>query len=173
MKSRGFTLIELLVVISIIGLLSSVVLASLNSARIKARDAKRLADMQQLQTALDFYYDKFGTYPAPNSDAGANFCGGWDATVDGVFVSALSANNFLPGVAKDPKGEAVCGNYAYYHYSATPASPYNGCTKDFYVIGVRDMEGSVGRYPTSPGFACNAALRNWQDEFDWVTGKFD
>ena len=55
-KSRGFTLIELLVVIAIIGLLSSVVLASLNEARQKARDARRIADLKQMQVALELYY---------------------------------------------------------------------------------------------------------------------
>ncbi|MBV9159308.1 MAG: prepilin-type N-terminal cleavage/methylation domain-containing protein [Candidatus Kaiserbacteria bacterium] len=61
---RGFTLIELLVVIAIIGILSSVVLASLNSARKKGRDARRIADIKQLQLALELYYDANGAYPA-------------------------------------------------------------------------------------------------------------
>jgi len=66
-RSTGFTLIELLVVISIIGMLSSIVLASLNTARAKARDARRVSDLRQVQTALEFYYDKHGNYPpAPN-----------------------------------------------------------------------------------------------------------
>ena len=56
-SARGFTLIELLVVIAIIGILSSVVLASLNSARKKGRDARRIADLKQLQLALELYYD--------------------------------------------------------------------------------------------------------------------
>jgi len=55
--NRGFTLIELLVVIAIIGILSSVVLASLNSARQKGRDARRVSDMKQLQLALELMYD--------------------------------------------------------------------------------------------------------------------
>ncbi|MCI0560477.1 MAG: prepilin-type N-terminal cleavage/methylation domain-containing protein, partial [Nitrososphaera sp.] len=55
--TRGFTLIELLVVIAIIGILASIVLASLNSARIKGRDARRIADLNQLQKALTLYYD--------------------------------------------------------------------------------------------------------------------
>jgi len=53
MNKKGFTLIELLVVIAIIGLLSTMAVVSLNSARVKARDARRLADIKQLSTAIE------------------------------------------------------------------------------------------------------------------------
>lgn len=64
MKKKGFTLIELLVVIAIIGILSSVVVVSLNSSRAKARDAKRIADMDGIQKALIMYFDSNNAYPA-------------------------------------------------------------------------------------------------------------
>jgi prepilin-type N-terminal cleavage/methylation domain-containing protein len=60
---RGFTLIELLVVIAIIGILASIVLASLDSARKKGRDARRIADIKQIQLALELYYDANSVYP--------------------------------------------------------------------------------------------------------------
>ncbi|MBI4120582.1 MAG: prepilin-type N-terminal cleavage/methylation domain-containing protein [Parcubacteria group bacterium] len=62
-SSAGFTLVELLVVIAIIGVLSSVVLVSLNSARTKARDAKRVADIANVRIALEGYYDANNNYP--------------------------------------------------------------------------------------------------------------
>jgi prepilin-type N-terminal cleavage/methylation domain-containing protein len=70
-NKNGFTLIELLVVISIIGLLSSLAVVSLNSARIKARDALRKADMAQMRTALNLYYMDNNEYPV---------CGNYDGS---------------------------------------------------------------------------------------------
>lgn len=63
-KQKGFTLIELLVVIAIIGLLSTLAVVSLNNARQKSRDAKRVSDIKQIQTALELYYNDHNGYPA-------------------------------------------------------------------------------------------------------------
>ena len=65
---KGFTLIELLVVIAIIGILSSVVLASLNTARLKSRDTRRIADIKQLQLAMALYFDSTGYYPTSTAN---------------------------------------------------------------------------------------------------------
>jgi type II secretion system protein G len=62
-NEKGFTLIELLVVIAIIGLLASVVLLALNSARAKSRDAKRLADVRQLASAFELFFNDRSSYP--------------------------------------------------------------------------------------------------------------
>ena len=62
---KGFTLIELLVVISIIGLLASIVVASLGGARKSGRDAKAKAEIRQIQTAIELCYNRLtpGAYP--------------------------------------------------------------------------------------------------------------
>lgn len=64
MNKKGFTLIELLVVIAIIGLLSTLAVVALGSARQKANDSKRLSDIKQVQTALELYYTDNNEYPA-------------------------------------------------------------------------------------------------------------
>jgi len=66
-KRGGFTLIELLVVIAIIGLLTGIVVANLTTSRAKARDAKRISDVGQMQLALELYFDRCNRYPAADS----------------------------------------------------------------------------------------------------------
>lgn len=161
--TKAFTLIEILIVIAIIGILSSVILVSLNRAREKARDANRLSDMHQMQVALELYYDSFGSYP--NSDYAG--CGGWDSSGNNTFITPLVSNNLLPKHLLDPTINDSCGNYAYYRYPAGAS----GCAKAFYVLGVRNMETSGNPHPSSPGWNCPS--RNWQNEFDWVIGKFE
>ncbi len=62
-KKKAFTLIELLVVIAIIGILSTLAVVSLQNARKSARDAKRIADVKQMQTALELYFNDWQKYP--------------------------------------------------------------------------------------------------------------
>ncbi len=85
-KNRGFTLIELLVVIAIIGILSSVVLASLNTARQKGRDARRISDLKQIRTAIDLYYDSVQGYPLSIGTASSS------VLVTGGYISSIPAD---------------------------------------------------------------------------------
>jgi prepilin-type N-terminal cleavage/methylation domain-containing protein len=66
-KNRAFTLIELLVVVSIIGIFSTVVLASLNSARTRAKNTRIMTDIYAYTKALDLYKVNYGKYPRPNN----------------------------------------------------------------------------------------------------------
>jgi len=73
---KGFTLVELLVVITIIGVLSTMTVVYLESARMSARDARRLADIKQIQLALKMYYNDLGAYPATVTPGGSIANGG-------------------------------------------------------------------------------------------------
>ncbi len=79
-KNKGFTLVELLVVIAIIGLLATIAFISLNSARGKARDAKRISDVRSLQSALELYYNDQATPEYPD---------GLDDLTNGDYIAAL------------------------------------------------------------------------------------
>jgi len=179
-SKRGFTLIELLVVIAVISLLASVVMVSFPGATKKARDAERLQAMHQILTALTIYKANEGQYPGPTSVYGESegSCGGWDtSTVDNdgdgkPFIEPLIDTNTMNIIPTDPVGTGTCGGltYRYYRYGA---GSY-GCDSSkgaFFVLGVHDMEASGRPHTDSPGWSCSN--RNWQNEFDWVTGGFE
>lgn len=77
MSKKGFTLIELLVVIAIIGILSSVVLASLNTARGKGANAAVKSNLNNIRAQAEIYYDTNGNYTAVCADP--NMSKGLDA----------------------------------------------------------------------------------------------
>lgn len=95
MHRKAFTLVELLVVISIIGLLSTVAVVSLGSARQKSRNTKRVTDIKQLVTAFSLAYDTNGSFPDSSASSGGFACvaaactGSWaspaNATVDAIM----------------------------------------------------------------------------------------
>ncbi len=98
-NKKGFTLIELLVVIAIIGILATIVLVSLNSARQKARDTRRIGDMRQIALALEMYYDDHATTGYPG-DADAAACDDWAAMVNAL----QAAPGYMTQVPTDPGG---------------------------------------------------------------------
>lgn len=102
-RSKGFTLIELLVVIAIIGILASIVLTSLASTQGKARDARRMEDINSIQKALALYLTTSGSYPIVTSTT--------TLTGTDTVMTALIAAEDLPTAPKDPQSPIY--NYTY------------------------------------------------------------
>jgi general secretion pathway protein G len=115
LTQKGFTLIELLVVIAIIGILSAVVLVSLNSARAKSRDARRVADVRQVMTALELYYNDCGQYPAHGTGNVLPAASSATGCPSGVTWGSFMASN--PSVPTPNDGSCTTGQNAYVYTS--------------------------------------------------------
>ncbi|HVY72566.1 MAG TPA: type II secretion system protein [Candidatus Paceibacterota bacterium] len=144
-RPKGFTLIELLVVISIIGILASVVLVSLTSARVKARDARRVSDLHQLQTALELYATNHGSYPSGGAGSDRT-C--WTNPSDPNYTNTgcnplyvLVSDGEMPSISYDPGTNGYvagggCGGAQFYAYWSDGAH---------YLLGaVQEADGTSG-----------------------------
>ncbi len=129
-RQSGFTLIELLVVIAIIGILSSVVLSSLNSAREKSRNAARLTQIDQINKALELGATGDSNQLPMTATLGTTFaclgtpadisCGGTLQPSINTTISANLAGGIIP---RDPKFQATeLGGQYLYRSSWDPSS---------------------------------------------------
>ena len=150
-NNRGFTLIELLVVIAIIGLVASVVLASLNSARKKSRDARRVSDLKEIKLALSIFFDDNQRYPT---------------NVEGLIqLESASAPNCsgqrcMPAVGRDPADSTIypyfqCSN-TLYHLGANLEESGHPVLKDDFDVAPSACAGTTIDSPDNDGCANQA-----------------
>ncbi|HNX11142.1 MAG TPA: FISUMP domain-containing protein [bacterium] len=147
-RSKAFTLVELLVVIAIIGLLASISIIALNSARAKARDAKRVADVKQISTAIELFFNTEGRYPTE-----AEYEAGTIATGSTVFLARIPS----PPLPND--GDCLAGTSTYYGYRVKPDG--SGFSVG-YCLGSRVSDLPAGDHTDSEvaisGISCNDSV---------------
>ncbi len=119
-KSRGFTLVELLIVISIIGVLTTLLMANFIGVRQRARDAQRKSDLRQIQSALELYRADQGSYPANQLNFSVPNCS------NSIKSPDCTTSIYMQEVPKDPSGSSSSYNSGNYYFSS------NGTT---YTIG--------------------------------------
>ena len=132
MKNKGFTLIELLVVIAIIGILSSVVLASLNSARAKGIDAAIKGQLAAMRAQAEIYYDTvnsyYGTATAGQASGGVTLAG---------CQTAGSVLNTTNGIGNMIKAASDAYSTTYASGNVLCAFGDNSSGKDSWAVSVK------------------------------------
>jgi prepilin-type N-terminal cleavage/methylation domain-containing protein len=169
-RLRAFTLVELLISIAIIGILSSVVLANLQSSRSKARDAQRLAAIKQIQTALEVYKVKNGSYPQTSSDVSIrnNSCGNFTCGTTGcgyavgdwaTTLAPLVTSRLLPSIPNDPRNT---GQFCYTYFNNSTAISGNNDWADCGPNGnINISEYQYVIYGTFENALANFPVINW------------
>jgi prepilin-type N-terminal cleavage/methylation domain-containing protein len=156
-NNKGFTLIELLVVVAIIGILATIILSSLSSARESARDAKRLSDVKTIQTALEMYAnDNNGRYPLGWAGSHTNSWSALEAALETTLpIDPLNTSDGLNAEA------ARDGDYVYSYYTIDSSA---WCYRRAYML-VFNLEGKKGNGDNDGVLPCGGPTRHYNDAF--------
>ncbi len=141
-SKKGFTLIEILIVIAIMGFLSSIVLVGMSGFRAKGRDAKRIAEMREVQNALELYFSAYGRYPTDTD---------WASLSTTILDAGIGVNKMpVDPINKDPYiyqyAPAVGNSPSSYILGAVLEDPKNSQLND-------DVDGQPAGYNMT--FNCN------------------
>lgn len=158
-RKPGFTLIELLVVIAIIALLATFAVVSLNSARSRARDSKRLSDIKQMHTALELYFNVYNRYPIATTAATAySVLSGNGSSGLGDFLSPIPQN-------PTPLNNDECNQFFIESMGGIPPEYIYGSQPDgseyffFYCLeNERDDFNTIGGMPAGSYFAGSGGM---------------
>jgi len=157
MNRKGFTLIEILIVVAIIAILASIVLVGLGPTQQSGRDARRLADLHEIQTGFELYYSKCGFYPGSLSSGACS-----NALPSTLAYPASAGSSIYGGVAKSITASSTIGVATMpndptsgdtYRYSVNAASGANATS---YILGttLENSNNSVfSDYTAPPNFA--------------------
>ncbi len=167
MARKAFTLVELLVVISIIGLLSTIAVASLSSAQMNARNAKRKADLTQISKALELYRADNGAFPVAGGWRGnCSAYGGYPDTDPGSWIPGLVSGGYMARLPRDPRSSQANQNYSDVYCKNNPQNNcylYISNGTDYTLLAYCTPEGALS---ASDPFYCsiNAAcsVREWR-----------
>lgn len=121
---KGFTLIELLVVVSIIGVLATIILSSLNETRQRAQEAVVFSEVRSLRQALELYYLDNNQYPIFDSNATWSYMTGLCAD-DGSGTVPPGYDEFLAEMENYISAENIDSNICVY-YSSNTNTGYSG-----------------------------------------------
>ncbi|HRN69654.1 MAG TPA: type II secretion system protein [Candidatus Woesebacteria bacterium] len=184
MHSKGFSLIEIIVVIALIALLATIGLSTYDRVQKNARDARRIADIEEIRKALLVYKSLNGTFPLSSGADFDNDCSGWDTSFDEDFIKSLNNPSYIESMPRDPlnEGSVACDghandgfNYLYHRYNA---GEY-GCqpNRPFVVLGAGTMETSNGAHPKSQKLECpgggGQSARDWHQTLDYFIVMYE
>jgi len=147
---KGFSLIELLVVISIIGVLIGLSAFGLQGARQSARDARRVADIEQIRSGLELYKADCGNYPSTTDFPGA----GGNLLGDGSPLSCLSSNTYISNRPQDPNPGKI------YRYNRISPTTYEICAAMEANTSTISCQGMTPGLCPDASHPCNYKVKN-------------
>jgi general secretion pathway protein G len=152
MNQKGFTIVELLVVIATTAVLAATIASSISQYMMKARDSKRISDLNNIRKALDLYFADNGYFPP--SSCGYD-CNGYSYSTNGTWTTL--ENYLKPYISKlpvDPKNNAAgpwnltLDNYSY---------SYGNVGKTTYAAGY-DLTGRL----ETPNHPLSCGIKDWK-----------
>ncbi len=165
MKRSAFTLVELMVVVAIIGLISTIAIVASSAIRSRGRDTKRIADLRQVRSALELYYNETSAYPTCGQ-ACTTYCDCTTVGWGGNFAEMEIKPAYMASIPADPINDGTYGYFYARGYKISGNCSYmNTNSPSDYVLATR-LEN-----PASVQASCPGGFSAWGRNLNFITGN--